>query len=434
MKIMTLLRIRVPREFVISLCVLLGVQLGFSVPASASTNIVEAAGEGDAARVAAELAKGTDANEADDDGVTALHQAAAKGHLAIVKMLVEAGADVDQAEYDGDTPLINASEFGHTEVVRYLLDRGADPTAESSHGYLAIKHARRAGHSEVVALLKAADRRGARPGAGGGEIAAEQRVFEIKPPKTYKPGYTGRIAAVIGVNNYSKWPPLTGAEPDARRVAAQLRKLGFDPVLELYNEQATRAAILRLLGSELQSKTRENDLVMIFFAGHGQTETLPGPAQEKRGYIVPVDSDPQRTFSTAIPMHQLRELTNRLPAKHVYYAMDSCYSGLGFTRGLGLVKKGASNYIDKVTSLRSVQMVTAGGEGEEVLEREGRGLFTTSLLEALSGAADLNRDGYVTANEIGTYVSPRVTEESGAQQTPQSGRLEGEGEIAFKLP
>ena len=75
-----------------------------------------------------------------------------------------------------------------------------------------------------------------------------------------------------------------------------------------------------------------------------------------------------------------------------------------------------------------------GSEGEEVLEREGRGLFTTSLLEALSGAADLNRDGYVTANEIGTYVTPRVTEESGAQQTPQSGRLEGEGEIAFKLP
>ncbi len=79
-------------------------------------------------------------------------------------------------------------------------------------------------------------------------------------------------------------------------------------------------------------------------------------------------------------------------------------------------------------------MVTAGGEGEEVLEREGRGIFTNSFIDALSGKADLNKDGYVTASEIGTYVTPRVTEESDAKQTPQSGRLEGEGEIAFKLP
>ena len=67
-------------------------------------------------------------------------------------------------------------------------------------------------------------------------------------------------------------------------------------------------------------------------------------------------------------------------------------------------------------------------------EREGRGIFTTHLIAALSGEADLNHDGYVTANEIGTFVTPRVTEDSDAQQTPQSGRLEGEGEIAFKLP
>ncbi|MBW2726683.1 MAG: ankyrin repeat domain-containing protein [Deltaproteobacteria bacterium] len=405
----------------------------FAANAHADKSMNKAARKGDAAEVASLLAAGADPNEGDKNGVTALHLAALEGHLEVMTLLVEAGADVDQAEYDGDTPLINASEFGHADVVQYLVDRGADSSMESSQGYPAIKHARRAGHNDVVVILKTAARRSpAQQPAGGGQ--AQARVFEIKPPKVYKPGYTGRIAAVIGINAYQKWPPLTGAAPDARRVAAQLKKLGFDTVLELYDEAATRDGILRLLGSTLQAKTAENDLVVIFFAGHGQTETLPGPAQEKRGYIIPVDGDPRRTFSTGIPMHQLRELTNRLPAKHIYYAMDSCYSGLGFTRGLGMVKKSSSNYIDKVTSLRSVQMVTAGGEGEEVLERDGRGLFTSSFIAALSGEADLNDDGYVTANEIGTYVTPRVTEESNAQQTPQSGRLEGEGEIAFKLP
>lgn len=403
--------------------------------AHAQTKMSKAAGKGNLDAVKEMLASGTDPNEADDNGVTALHQAAAKGQLEVVKALVEAGADIDQAEYDGDTPLINASEFGHVEVVAYLVDRGADITAESSKGQLAIKHARKRRHREVVAILSAAAKRPAQPSVGGESASAMSgRVFEIRPPKTYKPGYTKRIAAVIGINDYKYWPPLTGAEPDARRVAEQLKKLGFETVLELYDEDATRDGILRLLGSELQSQTSENDMVMIFFAGHGQTETLPGPGQEKRGYIIPVDGNPQHVFSTGIPMRQLRELTNRLPAKHVYYAMDSCYSGLGFTRGIGLVKKSSSNYIDKVTSLRSVQMVTAGGEGEEVLERHGRGIFTTSFIAALSGEADLNNDGYVTANEIGTFVTPRVTEASDAQQTPQSGRLEGEGEIAFKLP
>jgi len=407
----------------------------FASTVSWATPLGNAAEQGDLEQVTRLLDGGADPNEGDAAGVTALHQAAAKGHLEIVKALVEAGADIDQAEYDGDTALVNASEFGHVEVVRYLVDQGADPTLESSHGYPAIKHARRRGHSKVVAVLREAAKRPLpQSGAGGGRFGATTHVFEIKAPKTYKPGYRNRIAAVIGINDYEKWPPLRGAEPDARRVAAQLKKLGFDLVLELYNADATRDGILRLLGSQLQNHTTENDLVTIFFAGHGQTETLPGPAQEKRGYIIPVDGDPGRVFSTGIPMHQLRELTNRLPAKHVYYAMDSCYSGLGFTRGIGLVKKGTSNYIDKVTSLRSVQMVTAGGEGEEVLEREGRGIFTTHFLDALSGEADLNGDGYVTANEIGTYVIPRVTSASDAQQTPQSGRLEGEGEIAFKLP
>ena len=78
-------------------------------------------------------------------------------------------------------------------------------------------------------------------------------------------------------------------------------------------------------------------------------------------------------------------------------------------------------------------MVTAGGEGEEAMERDGVGIFTRSFLDALNGEADANGDGYVTATEIGAYVAPRVTNETAARQSPQSGRLEGEGEIAFRI-
>lgn len=249
-------------------------------------------------------------------------------------------------------------------------------------------------------------------------------------PSPYRPYYRQRIAAVVGINEYEKWPPLEGAVVDARHVAEEFRKMGFNQVIEVYDVEATRTRILKLLGTELAEKTDQEDLVVIFFAGHGQTETLPNG--QKRGYIIPVDSEREDVFATAISMDTLRDLSNRLPAKHVYYAMDSCYSGLGFTRGAAVIPKTAG-YLEKMTSRRAVQMITAGAEGEEAMEIGGQGLFTTKFLEALRGEADFDSDGVVTASEVGTFVRPSVTNTSNQGQTPQFGTLEGTGEVVFNV-
>ncbi len=240
-------------------------------------------------------------------------------------------------------------------------------------------------------------------------------------------GYARRIAAVVGINDYVRWPALEGAVGDARRVRDTLRSLGFDEVVEIYDRDATRARILSLLGTELARKTSEDDLVVIYFAGHGQTETLP--AGEKRGYIIPVDGDVDDVFATAISMQQLRDLSNRLRAKHVYYAMDSCYSGLGFVRSAP--PPPTLGYLEKMMGLRTVQMIAAGLEGEAAIERGAQGIFTTHLLRALRGEADFNGDGAVTASEIGNYVRPQVSAATGQRQTPQFGTIEGSGEVVF---
>ncbi len=392
---------------------------------SAAAELSAAARAGAVDRVRQLLDGGADPNETDDEGVGPIHHAASRGHAEVIELLIARGADVDLPEFDGDTALINASAFGHSRAVEILLAHGADPDVQSSLGLTPIQHARRGKHREVVALLRAGRR------APATTMPLANRAVP-PPPREYGPGYARRLAVVVGIDAYREWPPLAGAAADARRVAATLRGLGFDEVHEVYDEDATRAAILDLMGRRLRLQAGKDDLVMIYFAGHGATETLPNG--ERRGYLVPVEGDAQAIFSTAIPMQQLRALTSRLAAKHVYFAMDSCYSGLGFTRGISRVQRGESDYFRKVTRLRAVQMITAGAEGEQAIERDGHGLFSTHLIDALRGGADSNADGYVTASEIAAFVGPRVTNDSDARQTPQSGRLAGEGEVAFELP
>jgi len=254
-------------------------------------------------------------------------------------------------------------------------------------------------------------------------------IFAAVDSQEFSPGYEHQIAAVIGINDYEKLAPLEGARADAEHVAERLRKRGFE-VIELYDGDATRDRILDLIGQELQEKADTESLVVIFFAGHGQTETLPNGG--KRGYISPVDTDPDHVFATAISMATLRELSNRLAAKHVYYAMDSCYSGLGLTRGAGLSSQG-EGYLDQMTSRRAVQMITAGREDELAIEVNGRGIFTDSFLRAIDGEADANGDGWVTASEVGAFVPEQVASITNAKQTPMYGTLEGRGEVVFRV-
>jgi S1-C subfamily serine protease len=241
--------------------------------------------------------------------------------------------------------------------------------------------------------------------------------------------YNHSYAVIIGINTYDKWPSLEYAVNDARAVEKRLKEMGFDTITLLDN-YATRESILKVLGDELPKRVVKNDRVIIFFAGHGQTEELADGSQ--MGYLVPVDSDTRNIFSTAISMDQVRQFSRRLPAKHVLYLIDACYSGLGLTRSGGIPPMDR-DYLNKITTRKAHQMLTAGGKGEQAHEEEGHGVFTKYILEGLSGSADRDEKGYVTFSDLASYVKPRVTRMTRNSQVPQYGSIDGEGEFVFVL-
>ncbi|MBI4233122.1 MAG: SUMF1/EgtB/PvdO family nonheme iron enzyme [Chloroflexi bacterium] len=266
--------------------------------------------------------------------------------------------------------------------------------------------------------------------------SGQQRGLKVvtRTPEGVLDLYDNSWAVVIGIDQYQKWPALQYAVKDARAVQDKLIGLGFPPanILFLADAQATKTRIELILGDELRRKVGENDRVFLYFAGHGQTEDLPGGKQE--GYIVPVDGDKANLFSTCISMTSVRQFSERLAAKHVFYAIDACYSGLAFMRA-GELDNQDQQYLRKVARFPARQLVTAGSAGEQVVEQGGHGAFTRNLLLALDGNADKYPPfGVLTGSELGAYLKPTVSLETNNAQTPQFGRLSGgEGEFLFVL-
>jgi len=131
----------------------------------------------------------------------------------------------------------------------------------------------------------------------------------------------------------------------------------------------------------------------------------------------------------------LKRLSNVSKAKHMLFLVDACYGGLAAVGSRGLEPAKTPNYIEKITNIKSRQIITAGGKDEKVFEKSewGHSAYTKNLLSALEdGYADSNGDGYITADELGDYLSEKVSIDSENQQTPQSRRLTShEGEFIF---
>ena len=120
-------------------------------------------------------------------------------------------------------------------------------------------------------------------------------------------------AVVIGINNYPYIRPLKYAVNDAKAFYQHLVDSTMIPpenILLLLNEDAKLTRLRSTLGTYLKNKAGREDMVIIYFAGHGATEkdvTSPdGDGLEK--YLLPYDVEPKDLYATALPMGEISRI------------------------------------------------------------------------------------------------------------------------------
>ena len=244
--------------------------------------------------------------------------------------------------------------------------------------------------------------------------------------------YNKSYAVIIGIDRYRNLPAdrqLQNAVKDAKGIVAVLHKnYQFDKIITLHNEQATKERIMEVLTEELPAQMGREDALFLFWAGHGNQEKSD---YGDLGYLIPYDGAADKIRKN-ITMAEIRDtVSKKIPAKHVFYVMDACYSGLLTTRSVDGKTRRDLGYLKEITKESVRQVLTAGGKGEEALDGgpKGHSVFTGRLIEELEKASD-----FITANELQASIREKVHSDASARnhiQTPGFGVLYGLGDFVF---
>lgn len=234
-------------------------------------------------------------------------------------------------------------------------------------------------------------------------------------------------AIVVGVENYLVAPKVPGALESAHAVAAALRGLGFDEVIELKDKEASSKHLLQIFNDYLPRKVGRQDRVLFFFVGHAG---ITQDSQSKElGYLVPWDAQ-MNNPAKAITFDQLKEFSRRSASKHMLMVFDANIRGWEVTAPQPLSLEGRLSPEDE-TEKRAVQVLTAAEKEETVGRAPGQSALVTALVAGLKGAADLDKNGWIMASELAVQVKQDVGEATKGAQHPQFVQLEGDGDVVL---
>jgi len=205
----------------------------------------------------------------------------------------------------------------------------------------------------------------------------------------------GRLRLVaVGINTYPGELALRCARQDAEafhQLCTEFLPIRPEDAHIFLDGQATKRSLMRCFG-DLRKKTKPEDTVFVFLAGHGWIE-------EDDEYFLPADADLQNLFASAIGMDEFSRIL-KMDAERVVVIADACYSGK-------IKLRGREHLFGKL-----------GGKGRFLIGYEGKAQEDSDLGHGyltyyfLAGVrkwdADLNRDGIITLQEAYHYAHSEI--------------------------
>lgn len=198
-----------------------------------------------------------------------------------------------------------------------------------------------------------------------------------------------RIALIVGIDFYEHGNSLFGCVTDAHDVKSSLEQhdggsVNFDCkflTATRKNDQVQRSELKDNI-EELFKK--DADVALFYFAGHGHIES-------SGGYILASDS---KRGDEGIALSEILTYANTSPAKNKILILDSCHSGIA--------GEAPGNNQESVLA-EGVTVLTASTKEQYASEIDGRGVFTSLLVDALKGSA-ANLTGDVTPGSIYAHI------------------------------
>ena len=198
-----------------------------------------------------------------------------------------------------------------------------------------------------------------------------------------------RIALIVGINHYEHGGSLYGCVDDAHAVQAVLARHGDGSVnfdCKMFTGTGPTDRVERsLLKDRVEELFKaQADIALFYFAGHGHIEATGG-------YLLATDS---RRGDEGLSLSEVLALANKSPARNKIIILDSCHSGIA----------GTPPVAGELASLsEGLTILTASAADQYATEENGRGVFTTLLVDALHGGA-ANLTGDITPGSIYAHV------------------------------
>jgi uncharacterized caspase-like protein len=209
-----------------------------------------------------------------------------------------------------------------------------------------------------------------------------------------------KLALIVGIDFYDHSNQLYGCVNDAHSVKAMLERndggaVNFDCILMTATGQQNRILRGELKDAISQLFATKAEIALFYFAGHGHIESTGG-------YLL--GSEASRG-DEGVSLAEILILANKSPATNKIIILDSCHSGIA-----------GDHPAQQDTAILSEGMtiLTASSKDQYASEINGSGVFTTLLVDALSGSAS-NLMGEITPGSVYAHIDQSL---GGWEQRP----------------